>query len=247
MILVTVCTPEYAPGAIALAKSLRANSELKDTGLRALCFNFTSAELWGLESNGITTLTPQLRYAYVYRDWAAKYRQWTFSSVRIHYQDFFPGVERILHLDSDCLCLGSLRELETLKFDGAPWAAVPSLQEPTLGHQTNEAKESTIGRMPASNSGVMLYNMPEWVARHSTERFIDNSPYSRFDHPLNGEGLMNFIDRGVWQPLPQKFNTSTSAYNPDVDTRIIHAKGARKPWEPNGRGREYWKPYLDAA
>lgn len=164
-------------------------------------------------------------------------------------------VEKAMYLDADLLIRKSLRELfEWSPLPRFPVAAVRELGTPFLssaGGVFNWSELGLSGQEPYFNAGVLLLDMP----KVRQQGVFEAARVYLAQHGLRvaswDQGGLNAILAGRWQPLPQRFNWTTSANNRKIrvsaksfaeeaigvpkDAAIAHFTGGGfcKPWHIN--------------
>ena len=139
------------------------------------------------------------------------------------------SAERLLYLDSDMLCMGSLQQLDAASFDGICMAAKDSGDWIPLHKQE-------IG-LPSDhdyfNSGVLYIDLQQWNEARISERAIELLAERSFSFP--DQDALNILIGERYQPLPEKYNffcsKCTEADLPQ-DTVFLHYAGDIKPWHP---------------
>jgi len=144
--------------------------------------------------------------------------------------------ERVLYLDADILCVGSIDELMRMDIADAIAVVVPDAEATT-------ARRTTALRLKHPryfNSGVMYMNVDLWMKNGITESTIDailkDGKNFRFpdQDALNVvlDGRARFIDK-KWNylyGLIGELDADKRALNIAGDAVFIHFAGAVKPW-----------------
>lgn len=168
--------------------------------------------------------------------------------VSIYYRllsfDYFSErLDKLLYLDADITCKGSLIELSELEFDheyGAVVVDVDSMQAKSAERLNNTEFEGNY-----FNSGVMYINMKQWLQSNLTERFFDllsqEDIAAKIKYP--DQDILNIMFLHHAKILPREYNTIYSLKsefekkNKDYYKSIINAKtifihytGVTKPW-----------------
>lgn len=170
-------------------------------------------------------------------------------------------MERILYLDCDIIVNGSIKELETISFDGNLVAAVPELNMPVdkkalVGIQKDETYY---------NAGVLLVNLSLWHSLNVESLFIDYYRSMNGQLLYNDQDIINHCCKGRILTLSHTYNLSTNLFyfpryfvkklQPAYDTSsaanysailsapaIIHYMGDERPWIA-GNHNKYRKQY----
>lgn len=144
--------------------------------------------------------------------------------------------DKVLYLDADILCVGSMAELIEMDFGSHAAIVVPDADETTR----RRCAALQLSSQKYFNSGVMYMNIATWMSKEITEKTIlailENGKDYRFpdQDALNVvlEGQVQFIDR-KWNFLYdlihdlEKNNRQMRAIG---DVAFIHFAGAVKPW-----------------
>lgn len=153
-------------------------------------------------------------------------------------------IDRLLYLDADVICKGSLDELLDLNINNIVAAVVKDVD--SIQANVNE-------RLPAFNlqgryfnSGVVLVNLQQWAENRLTERALllltgKDGDSATFKYPDQDVLNILLIDKVYF--LPREFNTIYTIKSElndkthkkylgliHADTRLIHFTGATKPW-----------------
>lgn len=169
--------------------------------------------------------------------------------VSIYYRllsfDYFSErLDKLLYLDADITCKGSLQALAALKFEedeyGAVVVDVDSMQSKSAQRLNNSAFEGNY-----FNSGVMYINLRTWLQSGLTERFFellsDDDVVRNIKYP--DQDILNIMFLHHARILPREYNAIYSLKsefeykNPDYyksfindKTVFIHYTGVTKPW-----------------
>ncbi len=141
-------------------------------------------------------------------------------------EHFCNKISRILYLDSDMLCLQSLRPLYTIDMKGMPIAAVKDRGLPPnrlrhIGHKGDDY----------FNAGMLLVDTRKWKEMQTFNRAItmlldDPNRYKALD-----QDVLNLIfeNKVLW--LNEKYNYSNNIQDKyPTDTVLIHYTATPKPW-----------------
>lgn len=139
---------------------------------------------------------------------------------------------RVLHLDADMVCTGSLKELISLNLDGYIAAVVSDLPHMVI----RQSVSLNIETKRYFNAGFMLINIHEWIARDICQACLNqiisnNERFTFFD-----QDALNIVIGNDSLYIDRKFNFLCDLRIPDQsispDTKIIHYIGRPKPWYP---------------
>lgn len=164
-------------------------------------------------------------------------------------------VTRYVYLDCDMLCTSSINELAHVDLEGHVAGAVRDIYTRRFSDQGYlpgllEHPELNAGSN-YFNSGMLVVDVPRWVADNVTERAYDYIRDHETDARFPDQDALNFVLEGGWKRLPRKWNHMMSwRLEPEVggsldDAALIHCPGPSKFWSasfPQGseRSRRYW-------
>jgi UDP-D-galactose:(glucosyl)LPS alpha-1,3-D-galactosyltransferase len=178
-------------------------------------------------------------------------KNWTYATYfRFIIADYFTGKsERVLYIDADIACQGSLQQVIDLTFDDEI-AAVVSEGDREWWHQRAERLNAPALVEGYFNAGFLLINIPLWNAASISSRAIEmlNDPemVARITHL--DQDVLNVLLAGKVRFIDAKFNTRYSINyelkenfkHPITDeTVLIHYIGPTKPWHS-------WANYISA-
>jgi UDP-glucose:(galactosyl)LPS alpha-1,2-glucosyltransferase len=167
---------------------------------------------------------------------------WTAS---IYYRLLFPlvmapDIERFVYLDTDIIVLGKLRSLFATDMQGLPVAAVRDFV----------AARPELGIFEADsyfNSGVLLIDRPQWLARDVTNQAI---AFIRTNSELllyPDQDALNAVLAKSWVKLDSRFNRMFPEIPRDQprkklksvlqETVILHYTTQNKPWSMLGENK----------
>ncbi|WP_242884664.1 glycosyltransferase family 8 protein [Actinomadura litoris] len=173
-------------------------------------------------------------------------QEFSYVSTAAHMRILLPRllperIERVLYLDVDILCLGSLREVFDVDLQGDIAAAgqdayVSCLSD--MGGLPGLAEyEDLRPDAPYFDSGVLLIDLPGWrnhdIESHSFEYARRHAAQTRFPD----QDALNYALYGKWLVLPKKWNhilgpRLDSPMGADItDARLIQQIGPDKLWD----------------
>ncbi|MGN1393778.1 MAG: glycosyltransferase family 8 protein [Succinivibrionaceae bacterium] len=135
--------------------------------------------------------------------------------------------DRVLYLDTDMICDGSLEAICDIEYGDNILAAVPD-----FSYQLDYAqKKLNFTGDNYFNAGFLAVNIKNWRSENITEKvltiLIEQMPKQLDQDALN----LVCANRVYW--LPKKFNRCVNNTNTSCDGDIIiHYTGADKPWKP---------------
>lgn len=155
------------------------------------------------------------------------------------------NTDKVLYLDADIACKGSIQELIDLRFAEHEIAAVVAEGE-TEWWTKRSVSLATPGLVNGYfNAGFLLINLPRWsaedISRKAIEMLRDPEVVQRITHL--DQDVLNMLLVGKARFVSKKFNTQFSinyelkdgVINPvNEDTVFIHYIGPTKPWHQWG-------------
>lgn len=155
--------------------------------------------------------------------------------------DYFIGREdRVLYLDADIVCKGSIGDLCTIDFSGNVAAVVYERDKHwwDIRAKSLSCEPLTKGYF---NSGFLLLNIPAWFHEHVSRKALEMLSDSRLISKLTfmDQDILNIILANKVKIIDKKYNTQFSlnyelkdhVINPISDETIfIHYVGPTKPW-----------------
>ncbi|MFQ3418521.1 lipopolysaccharide 3-alpha-galactosyltransferase, partial [Escherichia coli] len=170
-------------------------------------------------------------------------KNWTYATYfRFIIADYFYHKhEKILYLDADIACKGSIKELLDYQFSTNEIAAV--VAERDVEWWQNRASVLTTPQLASGyfNAGFLLINIDEWnlnnISSKAIEMLRDPDWVSKITHL--DQDVLNVLLNGKVKFISEKYNTRYSINyelkdkvdNPvNDDTVFIHYVGPTKPW-----------------
>lgn len=156
---------------------------------------------------------------------------------RLVIPDMLQGLaDRVLYLDADILCLGSIDELITIDFDGKLAVVVPDAPITTR----RRVAALNLPHNEYFNAGVMLINIAPWLAAGATAQAVDTLANSTLDLRFNDQDALNIVLNGRARYVDQRYNTlydlihdlqvNSTALRDLHDAVLVHFAGSVKPW-----------------
>lgn len=174
-------------------------------------------------------------------------KNWSYATYfRFIIADRFAGkTDKVLYLDADIACKGSIQELVDLQFTEHEIAAVVAEGE-TEWWTKRSVSLATPGLVSGYfNAGFLLINIPRWaqedISRKAIEMLRDPDVVQRITHL--DQDVLNMLLVGKARFVDKKFNTQFSinyelkerVLNPvNESTVFIHYIGPTKPWHQWG-------------
>ncbi|QBA72779.1 glycosyltransferase family 8 protein (plasmid) [Lactiplantibacillus plantarum] len=177
---------------------------------------------------------------------------------RIYTAELLPELDRILYLDCDMICTGSLEALWNTSLKGNIIAAVEDAgYVPRLAEMNITSQHGFY-----FNSGVMLIDLKRWREEHITAKvmaFINQHPEQLKYHD---QDALNAVLADKWYYLHPKYNMQSRLIRREQEHPLppleiiaeearqapilIHYSGRSKPWlefgvRPHPLRHEYWK------
>jgi lipopolysaccharide biosynthesis glycosyltransferase len=141
-------------------------------------------------------------------------------------------INKLLYVDSDTLCLGSLEELFNTNLTDNVVAAVPDVKKT----QEPQCKKFEIKYGNYFNSGVILYNIEKWNELDITDKAL-NLLNEGITYKFPDQDVLNLLLKDKIYYLPRKYNNITVLTvegNEDMklpdNTIFIHYVSGAKPW-----------------
>ncbi len=213
-------------------------SALTDNKL-SLNFHYCAMEDCSLFSKLANAVNSILAKVYKYLTFASLYRL-------LAIDELSKKIDKVLYLDVDILCYGSIFELYNIDVRDSYAAVVEDSRESTdrfkqLFHEWNNKHYF--------NSGMLLVNLSLWHTDQITKRLVD---FIVSEKPLNfaDQDALNYIlDDKHLIYLPKKYNALIKidkswdkVSNNEEFPVLIHYAGYRrnKPWKPNTDLKNKW-------
>jgi len=118
-------------------------------------------------------------------------------------------VDRLLYLDCDTLVVDDLRSLLALDFNNKTVAAVIDVTS-TIIQDTRFSKDNNVKEKerykPYFNSGVILFNIPNWKKNNYTTRLLNLLEHDDTNFPDADQGWLNKVLEDDFLILPPKYN-----------------------------------------
>lgn len=144
--------------------------------------------------------------------------------------------DKVLYLDADILCMGSLAELIQMDFGDSAAIVVPDADETTR----RRCAALQLSSQKYFNSGVMYMNVDLWVSKEITEKTIHAILENGKDYRFPDQDALNVVLEGQVQFIDRKWNFLYDLiHDLEKDKRqmraigdvvFIHFAGAVKPW-----------------
>lgn len=154
---------------------------------------------------------------------------------------FYQKCDKLLYLDADIACKGSVQELVDYRFAEHEVAAV--VTERDIEWWTNRANTLSTPALTAGyfNAGFLLININEWHNNNISNRAIEMLRIPEWVEKIThlDQDVLNILLAGKVNFISDKFNTRFSinyelkenVANPvNQDTVFIHYVGPTKPW-----------------
>jgi UDP-glucose:(glucosyl)LPS alpha-1,3-glucosyltransferase len=144
-----------------------------------------------------------------------------------------------LYLDSDMICVGSLRQFLTTDLEGTAIGALTY-------HTPDRVAFLKMKQDTYFSDGLMWIDVNEWIREKITEQVFS---YQGADpHRFKGQtqDLINLVVEGHMKPIPALFHHKNKDFS--VQGILIHYSGRDKPWEiVLDSDDELWRHYLDIS
>jgi lipopolysaccharide biosynthesis glycosyltransferase len=156
------------------------------------------------------------------------------GSMTIYHRLALPDLvdeERLLYLDSDTLTQMDVSPLAEIDMGDRATGFVITGRAGTSIYREFYLAHGLRADGPQFNSGVMLFNVPEWRRQHCRERFL-GFEQKEYDQPI-----LNVMFSESTCRLPEEFNlqmTPTHRLEGMAARGIHHYVGVPKPWDLGG-------------
>lgn len=127
-----------------------------------------------------------------------------FPSLKLYAADFYPKVDKILYVDADMICLGSLKAIEQIDMENF-WIAEATDEQGAEIHKQRLglSQDSFYGC-----AGLVWFNLAKWRqdnVRQKCFRFFNN-PANREIIEFGEQDVMNVVCQGYIYELPIVYN-----------------------------------------
>ena len=259
MIIVTGCDRKYLPGVKALKNSLDKNSP----GHELVCFTHGDLSLQVEVADLGYTVIPNPTFPEGTRlpvgDWgrlaSSEYAMPAMYS-RLLMGEVFDTVDRVFWIDSDCIVMGDLSELETIDMNKnilrtTSRDGLARMTDKPLSHPVTFAGLHMDGY--GCGIGTMLVDVDQWLKQDVLYKCID--VMSRLDLRYVCQDALNIAMLYHYGNLGKLYNWNVKRYAPAPTVKIIHWP-AMLPWDANDSwngkpksqrlqktAEKYWQPY----
>lgn len=155
-----------------------------------------------------------------------------------------PYTDRFIYIDADAMNVASLKPLLLLDLHGAAMGACSEVP-----HEVpRRAGYLKLKSGKYFNDGIMVVDVPAWLAQHITERAFayQKEPKTRFLG--QSQDILNLVFDGSNYFLPKRCNEYGGGKTADDSALFIHWTGRRKPWQMVlTRYDALWRHYLDLS
>lgn len=166
------------------------------------------------------------------------------------------SIDKILYLDCDMVCVGSLKKLWETNIGHYALAAIPAANMYDISYYNRLEYDMADGYF---NSGVLLINLKYWRENNVTNRLLEYIEKNREKLIFFDQDALNFVLRKEKKFVSIKYNINPGFYLKDplisrkywqdmMESRanpvIIHYTGAAKPWHYeciHPLKQEFWK------
>lgn len=220
--IITSATDSYIPGVIALYNSVRINDPEK----RFTCLVDDGKTEEILENLNIETLM-------VKREWLPKElpgsKFWPTNLVSMYSRLLVPELfdeDGLIWVDADAIVVNKLYNISLDKF---PCAGTCS-STITIGEQVAGLCVEAVEKLPAIQSGVMIFNTEEWRNQDITAKCFHLMKMNyRYYYVV--QSILSLALEGNFKQLPVEWNFFASERDITPNTLIAHFAGANcLPW-----------------
>ena len=141
----------------------------------------------------------------------------------------YPEVKRLIYLDADMLCVGDLKELKNVDFEGN---IVMAVTDPVMNRDT-EHKEKIEFPLERHyfNAGFMLIDSEKWHQEAITDKTIKLAAEKKL--PMMDQDTLNLSLMDNRGEISKNYNYVYSLAPRNVaGLKIVHFAGGSKPWTP---------------
>lgn len=174
--------------------------------------------------------------------------------LRILLPDFLPpAIRRIVYLDADLLCIGSLESLWQTALDGAILAAVPYAPEAAADH----CRRLRLRNSRYFNAGVMLIDTAAWRKARLTQRVLELCRTQPKRLLMLEQDALNCLladEPAAVAALPPACNHMLNAFlprdaQPAEGDVLLHFANEGKPWYHGAAEpiRSLWQSYVQRS
>jgi len=165
------------------------------------------------------------------------------------------GLQRVLYVDCDVLCVGSLRPVARFDLNGSILGAVQDEFTPKLSSNGGIPGADVSEDAAYFNSGVLLIDIEQWDALDVEGRALSYLKSVRGRQRFYDQDALNIACDGRWLPLDRSLNTMvTDPFESHLEialesTRLVHFVGPHKPWDSSyfsGNRRTMYNLYRNA-
>jgi len=163
-------------------------------------------------------------------------------STAMYYRLLMPDIlhsvtPRILYLDSDIICLGSLKELGSLDLKGKTIAAASDIPKIVA----EKVSELGLHNNFYFNSGMMLIDIARWNQSDISTKVLAVLAEHYASFSLADQDALNLVLAGdvlslspIWNQI---YDLGQMSHDPVDGTVFLHYAGTVKPWRLSGRHR----------
>lgn len=150
-----------------------------------------------------------------------------------HYADHY------LYLDSDMICVGSLKQFLTTDLEGKAIGALTY-------HTPDRVAFLKMKQEVYFSDGLMWIDINEWIREKITEKVFEYQGADPRRFKGQTQDLLNLVIDGNMKPIPNLFHHKNKDYS--IQGILIHYSGRDKPWElVLDSDDELWRHYLDIS
>jgi UDP-glucose:(galactosyl)LPS alpha-1,2-glucosyltransferase len=136
-------------------------------------------------------------------------------------------VRRVIYLDADIICLGSIASIAGVPMEGKIAAAVPDVPR---SQAANKRNIGLVSDEPYFNSGVLYIDVDNWNLAHVTQDVVRALLSSDGRFPYPDQDALNTVLAGKVSYLDRRWNTLFVYMEADADTVFLHYLND-KPWQ----------------
>ena len=147
--------------------------------------------------------------------------------------------DHYLYLDSDMICVGSLKQFLTTDLEGKAIGALTY-------HTPDRVAFLKMKQDVYFSDGLMWIDVNEWIREKITEKVFSYQGADPRRFKGQTQDLLNLVVDGNMKPIPNLFHHKNKDFS--IQGILIHYSGRDKPWElVLDSDDELWRHYLDIS
>ena len=158
-------------------------------------------------------------------------------------------IDRLLYLDPDIICCGSIEDFYNIDFDNKTLIACEN-----MFHEENYMKNINLGLNYDNiyiNSGVLIFNMKKYLKNINENMLIDFISDNSELLENNDQDVFNMLFYEDIKIADNIYNYQIISNPLKVDAALVHYAGSPKPWDDNYefvlKGIPYYKLLIETG